>query len=263
MSPVTPSLQGKVALVTGASRGIGRAIARTLAEEGVDLALVARDAKRLDEVRAEIETLGRRAAIHAADLSDPAAPAAAVEATLAAFGRLDLLVNNAGGSRRGDFLELTEQDWADGFSLKFFGYVRMARAAWPHLAKAEGTIVNIAGLAGRSGSADFAIGGTINAGLGLLTKALADRGIADGVRVNTINPGTIETDRFAARLARHAAVHGLSRDAAYAALLEESGTRRFGSPAEVATLVACLASPRLGHLHGVIIDLDGGQNRSV
>src|SRR5690348_12901092 len=127
------NLSGKVALVTGASRGIGLAIARRLAEEGMAVAVGARDLEKLGGLGAEVEARGRRALVHAADLSEAAAPAAFVAAAVGHLGRIDLVVNNAGATRRGAFLELTEREWSDGFALKFFGAVRLCRASWPHL----------------------------------------------------------------------------------------------------------------------------------
>ncbi|HEX8253328.1 MAG TPA: SDR family NAD(P)-dependent oxidoreductase, partial [Thermoanaerobaculia bacterium] len=173
-------LQGKIAIVTGASRGIGQAIAEVLSSEGMKLVLVARSADDLERVAASLPGESR---VQAADLRDPAAPAKVVASAIDAFGRLDLLVNNAGATQRGDFLELTDETWADGFALKFFGAMRCCRAAWPHLVQTRGAIVNISGVGGRTGSAEFTIGGSVNAAVLNLTKALADRGIKDGVRV--------------------------------------------------------------------------------
>ena len=137
------ALTGKTALVTGASRGIGAAIAHELAKEGVNLCLVARDEEKLREVAASIHaTANVQTVIHAADLRMPDAGLRAVETATKAFGRLDILVNNAGATKRGDFFTLTEDDWQDGFALKFHGYVRLTRAAWPHLKRINGNIVN-------------------------------------------------------------------------------------------------------------------------
>jgi NAD(P)-dependent dehydrogenase (short-subunit alcohol dehydrogenase family) len=190
-------LSGKVAIVTGASRGIGRAIAQTLAAEGVQLVLAARSRDLLDELAME---LGGDCLVQAADLRQPEAPAAVVEAAIAHFGRVDVLVNNAGATTRGDFLELTDALWSDGFALKSFGALRFCRAAWPHLQASGGVIVNIMGVGGRTGSAEFTIGGSVNAALLNLTKALADRGVRDGVRVNAINPGSIAAERLQTRV---------------------------------------------------------------
>ena len=256
-------LAGQVAVVTGASRGLGRAIALKLAEEGMDVAIVARSKSLLETVQREIEAKGRRVLVHVADLREPAAAPAAIAAVTARFGKLDLLVNNAGATRRGDFLELTDEDWADGYALKFFGAMRMARAAWPHLKHSHGAIVNIAGVGGRTGSSEFTIGGSVNAALALLTKALADRGVADGVRVNAIHPGSIETERFEARVQRYSAAHNLPRDDAYQAMLAEHGIARFGRPEEIGAMVAILASRPIEFVHGAVIDMDGGQTRSL
>src|SRR5204862_5047018 len=152
-------LAGKVAIVSGASRGIGRAIAQTLAAEGMKVSLAARSKDLLEDLAKSLKT---DVLIQAVDLRDAGAAAAVVDATLKHFGAIDLLVNNAGATKRGDFFELSDADWADGFSLKFFGGMRLSRAAWPHLMAARGTIVNIIGVGGRTGNADFTIGGSVN-----------------------------------------------------------------------------------------------------
>src|SRR6202012_4374002 len=147
-----------------------------------------------------------------ADLRDPAEPARVVADTIARFSRIDLLVNNAGATKRADFFTLTEDDWQDGVALKFHGYVRMTRAAWPHLKAAKGNIVNIVGMGSRAGSAEFTIGGSVNVAILNFTKAMADIGVNDGVRVNAINPGLIETDRFNRNVERVMRDRSLSRE---------------------------------------------------
>jgi 3-oxoacyl-[acyl-carrier protein] reductase len=128
-------LRGKVALVTGSSQGIGRGIALDLARAGCDVMLTARGDEKLRAVAAEIAALGRRAAVHVADLTAANEPAGLIAALERSFGRLDILVCNAGSARRGDFFALTDQDWNDGFALKFFAHVRLCRAAWRLLAR--------------------------------------------------------------------------------------------------------------------------------
>jgi NAD(P)-dependent dehydrogenase (short-subunit alcohol dehydrogenase family) len=232
-------LSGKVALVTGANRGIGAAISAELAREGMHLCLVARDSGRLQEVaNSLIKTANIAVHIFAADLHDPAAPAQAIAEAVGHFGSLDLLVNNAGATRRADFFALTEEDWQDGFALKFHGYVRMIRAAWPHLRSSKGSIVNIAEIGSRTGSAEFTIGGSVNVALLNFTKAMADIGIQQGVRVNAINPGLIDTDRFTRNVERVMREHDLAREQALAFLLSSHGTTRVGMPEEVGCLVA-------------------------
>jgi 3-oxoacyl-[acyl-carrier protein] reductase len=257
-------LNGKVALVTGANRGIGAAIAAELAREGMHLCLVARDLCKLEQIADNLRTAADiDVHVVSADLRDPAAPEQAIAQAVGRCGRLDLLVNNAGATKRGDFFTLTEEDWQDGFALKFHGYVRMTRNAWPHLRESAGSIVNIVGIGARAGSAEFAIGGSVNVALLNFTKAMADIGIKQGVRVNAINPGLIETDRFTRNVARAMHEHGLSRDDALAFLISSHGTTRVGRPEEVGALVAYLASSRAGFIQGAIVDVDGGATRSL
>ncbi len=257
------NLTGQVALVTGASRGIGLAIAGRLAAEGMALAVAARDEAKLRTLAADVEGRGGQVLVFAADLSDPAAPSAFAAAAREHFGRIDLVVNNAGATRRGDFLALSEQDWADGFALKFFAAVRLCRAAWPHLVASRGSVVNIAGVGGRTGTAEFTIGGAVNAAVLNLTKCLADRGVRDGVRVNAINPGSIKTDRLAARIRQLAAERGIPEDEAAQEMTSRLGVARFGEPGEIANAVAFLASERAAYVQGAVLDVDGGQTRTL
>ena len=257
------NLAGRVALVTGASRGLGRAIALRLAREGMHVALAARDQAGLEANVREIETAGGKAIAIAGDLAQLDGAAKAVAATVEAFGKLNLLVNNAGATKRGDFLKLTDADWADGFALKFFGAVRAARAAWPHLQASKGMVLNIGGVGGRTGEAEFTIGGSVNAAVALFTKALSDRGIKDGVRVLAIHPGTFETERFEKRLQTFMDAHKLSAEDAYKGMLKEARVARFGKPDELAALVAMLASDQVSYLQGAVIDMDGGQTRAL
>lgn len=253
-------LNGKVAIVTGASKGIGRAIAEVLSVEGMKLVLTARSADLLKDLAGSLNT---ESLVQAVDLRDPAVPAKVVAATIEKFGGVDLVVNNAGATKRGDFLTLTDDDWADGFALKFFGAMRLSRAAWPHLKTRQGSIVSIIGLGGRTGSAEFAIGGSVNAAGMNLTKVLADRGVADGVRVNAINPGAIATERLQVRIRNFAREQGIGEAEAAIRLPHSMGIGRFGEPAEIARVVAFLASPQAAYLQGAVIDVDGGQTRTL
>jgi NAD(P)-dependent dehydrogenase (short-subunit alcohol dehydrogenase family) len=256
-------LAGKIAVVTGASQGIGLAIARRLAEEGMKVAVAARNPERLAKVAAEIVGRDGEALIFPADLREESAPARLVATTMERFGAIHLVVNNAGATKRGDFLTLTEAEWADGYALKFFGAVRLCRAAWPHLMTCGGSIVNIAGVGGRTGSAEFTIGGSVNAALLNLTKCLADRGVHDGVRVNAINPGYILTDRLTLRIERLAKEKGISMEQAQTLMAQQTGIARFGQTGEIADAVAFLASARAGYIQGSIIDIDGGMTRTL
>ena len=256
-------LENKVGLVTGASQGIGRSIALRLAAEGMSVAVSARNEENLRTLADEIESRNGRCFVYSADLSLPSTPGEFVTAAIQKFGKIDLLVNNAGATKRGDFLSLTEQDWVDGFALKFFGTVRLCRAAWPHLVASQGNIVNIAGVGGRTGSAEFTIGGSVNAAMLNLTKSLADRGLKEHVRVNAINPGYIRTDRLTVRIQRLAKEEAISEAHAEEQMIEKMSIDRFGEPDEIAAMVAFLASADANYCQGSIIDVDGGMTRTL
>lgn len=256
----TEELAGKVALVTGASRGIGKGIALELAVAGCDVVLAARDAAALARTAHEIEALGRTAAVHAADLTASTEPAGLLEAAVRAFGQLDILINNAGGAKRGSFFTLTEQEWSEGFNMKFFAHVRLCRLAWPQLKRAQGSIVFISGIGARAPVADYMIGASVIGASLAFMKGLADLGKHDGVQVNTVNPGSITTDRFRHRLAAIMRKTGLDEAAAIERHRAELDITRFGTPHDIAGMVRFIVSPRGRLLHGAAIDMDGGQS---
>ena len=197
--------------------------------------------------------------ILSADLTDHGQVEAVVGACRERFGRLDILVNNAGGAKRGDIFELSDDDWADGFALKFFAHVRLSREAWPLLRDAKGSVVAIAGIGARAPVADYAIGSAVCASCIAYAKALADVGKHDGVQVNVINPGSVRTDRMKHRIG--IIQNRLSMDEATA--LEhhrkELDITRFGQPEDIGALVAFIVSPRGRWIHGSSLDIDGGQ----
>ena len=227
--------------------------------------LTARDQALLDEVAAEVVGLGRLAAVCGIDLRAPTAVSKILEATLSAFGAIDIdiVVNNAGATKRGDFLQLTDEDWSDGFALKLHGAVRLTRAAWPHLKTRNGSVIMIAGVGGRTPGPDFTIGGAVNGALLSVTKALADIGVRDGVQVNAINPGYVRTDRLQARLRLRIRETRESLEQAEATMISEAGIVRIGEPKDIAQLVSFVVSPRARYLHGALIDADGGQTKAV
>ncbi|MBV9491576.1 MAG: SDR family oxidoreductase [Verrucomicrobia bacterium] len=259
----TKFLLGKSAIVSGGSRGIGCAIAKTLAACGAAVTVTARDAAALARVADEVRQAGGTAGVCALDLREVESAAKVVEATVEMFGGLDILVNNAGATKRGAFLELTEADWADGFALKFFGAVRLTRHAWPHLKRRAGSVVNIAGVGGRTPGAEFAVGGSVNGGILSLTKALAELGVQDQVQVNAVNPGAVRTERLNVRLRALSEKHGISLEEAAQRMVREAGTTRLGLPEDIAHLVAFLVSPHGRFLHGALIDIDGGETKTI
>jgi 3-oxoacyl-[acyl-carrier protein] reductase len=256
-------LKGKVALVTGSSRGIGRGIASALAEAGCDLMLTGTDAAALREAAAELKAHGGNTQSLAIDLRKDEAPSALIDATRRGYGRLDILVNNAGTTKRGDFLALTDADWADGFALKFFAHVRLARLAWPLLRDSGGSLVTIGGTSGRVPAAGFTIGSSVNAACAAFSKALADLGKTDGVQVNCIHPSYVETERFWRRIKADMERTGQNEAAVREWHRKDIGVTRFGTPADIAGLVAFLVSSRGRWLHGATIDMDGGEVRAL
>jgi 3-oxoacyl-[acyl-carrier protein] reductase len=252
-------LAGKVALVTGSSRGIGRGIALGLANEGCNIVVTARDDRALEEVASSVRSRGVKAAVTAVDLRDQGAAELLVKTARSEFGRLDILVNNAGATKRGDFIALSDQDWQDGFALKFFAHVRLARAAWPLLKERRGSIVTIAGTGACKPTAGFTIGSSVNAACAAFSKALADLGKQDGVQVNCIHPSIVDTDRQRGRIQAEMQRTGQSEATIRQQICREMGTTRFGTADDVANLVCFIVSNNGSWLHGASIDLDGGE----
>jgi 3-oxoacyl-[acyl-carrier protein] reductase len=252
-------LKDKIALVTGSSRGIGRGIATTLAAEGCDVMLTGRDQTALEEAAAEIRSKGRRAATSVLDLREKDAAEKLIQQVKREFGTLDILVNNAGATKRGDFLALTDADWEDGYALKFFGHMRLARAAWPLLKERHGSMITIGGTGARRPTAQFTIGSSVNAAAAAFTKCLADRGKTDGVQVNCIHPSVVETDRTRRRIKAEIERTGKSEKDIRGEILHEFNTIRFGTIEDVGNLVTFIVSSRASWLQGATIDLDGGE----
>jgi NAD(P)-dependent dehydrogenase (short-subunit alcohol dehydrogenase family) len=260
---VAVRLQGKTAIVTGSNRGIGRAIARALAAEGASCVLCARDQQKLASVEREIREAGGDASSLSLDLREQDAPLQLVELAVARYGRIDIVINNAGATKRGEFLELADDDFVDGFALKYFAAVRLLRAAWPWLRKGAGSVVNIAGVGGRTPGASFAIGGSVNAALLSLTKSIAAAGLREGIQVNAINPGAIRTERLEKRLSALAASRNISIAAAESAFVESEQVTRIGEPEDIANLVVFLVTTPGRFLHGALIDADGGATKTI
>ena len=238
-------LAGRVAIVTGGSRGIGRAIAQMLASEGVDVAICARQRQALDEAaKALAQDTGRRIMPIVADTMSSESVAHLVDATLTAFGRLDVLVNNAstpGGMVRGPLAEADDKTLLEDIDTKVVGYLRCAKAVAPHMQQRRwGRIINIGGLSGRrSGN----ISGLRNAAIVHLTKTLADELGAHGITVNLVHPGATRTERTDAETERRAASNAI---------------RRIVDASEIAQVVTFLASTKAANVTGVAIDASGG-----
>lgn len=256
-------LEGKVAIVTGGSKGIGRATALGLVNEGASVLVCARGQEALDETIAAAGHSGRdRIDALAADLTDPAAIKRVVARCIDRFGHVDILVNNAGSARTGEFLKLSDDAWLQDWTLKFFGYVRMAREVLPHMQRRHGgVIVNVIGAAALNPRGSYTIGGAANAALNHFTKALADESAQFGVRVVGINPGPILTERLLKM--RGGLTPSSANQSDDEALRRMTPLGRVGKPEEVADLVLFLASARAAFIHGANITIDGGMTRGL
>ncbi len=258
-------LAGRTAIVTGGSLGIGRAIARELAQEGVAVAIVARDAARLDAAASVIarQTNARCVAV-AADLTDPAQLEAAMAQAQAALGPVDILVNNAGATPMGRIGDTPDETWMKSINLKLMGYMRCARLLTPAMrARKWGRVVNIIGRSGHQPRPNYITGSAVNASLLSFTHALAAECAPDNVLVTGVNPGPIATPRWDAVVAQGAADMGRSADAENAAAIATVALGRLGTPEECAGLVAFLCSDRAGFITGTTIDIDGGGTRCI
>ncbi len=251
--------ENKVVVVSGGSRGIGRGIAAAFAGEGARTVLAASSQANLEAAAAAIEATGAaRPDICAADLRREEGCVEVLRFVEARHGRCDVLVNSAGATRAGAFLNLADELWQDGFALKFFGCVRLSRLFWPLLKAAHGHVVNVIGGAARTPDAEFLIGGAVNAAMHNFTKGLSALGKRDGVNVNAILPGMTETERVEQLFRQRAEATGTSIDEVRAALVAKDGLARLGKPEDVAALALFLCSERARHIQGTAIAVDGG-----
>lgn len=260
-------LTGKVALITGGSAGIGLACARVLHAEGVNVALVARDEARLRAAASLVgESAGDAAGILtiAGDLVQAETAPRAVRATLDRFGRLDILINNAGSARAGALLDLDDAAYLDAWRLKLLGYIRMVRAVAPTMiAQGDGRIINIIGGAGRTPSPTFLAGSTANAALINFTRGVSKQLAAHGIRVVAISPGSTATERAQRLAEQQAAASGRTVEEVRAATLRAIPLGRQVAPEEIAAMAAFAASERVPSLTGAEIILDGGQTPGI
>jgi NAD(P)-dependent dehydrogenase (short-subunit alcohol dehydrogenase family) len=256
-------VSGATAIVTGASRGIGRATAIRLANDFAHVAIVARTADALRDTARQIADRGAEPLRLACDLREAEAAKAVVATTLERFGRLDALVNIAGAVPQTDLFAMSDEEWNDGLALKFHGARRLTLQAWDALKTSRGAVVLTSGASALAPKAALAAVGTINAAISALAKAFSERGIADGVQVNSVLPGPVMTDRRRTMLAKYAAAHDLSPDDAKVHFAKESGISRYGQPEEIAELIAFLVSPAARWLTGSAVRMDGGEASAI
>ena len=241
-------LDGKVAIVTGAGRGIGAATARVFAQAGADVALVARTKEKLDEVAADIERAGRRATVTPLDVNDTAALADVVAGTVSELSRLDVVVNNAGGSMPRPFLDTSEGALERAFHFNVTTAFALSKAAAPHLLASNGSIVNISSAMGRLRDRGFVAYGTAKAALAHMTRLLA-ADLAPRVRVNAIAVGSVATSALEIVL---------TDDNLRTAMERQTPLKRLGRPEEIAYGALYLATPAGAYVTGKVIEIDGG-----
>ncbi len=256
-------MSGSVAIVTGASQGIGQATAIRLARDVSALILVARNRAKLEQTAKAVQTAGAETLVVDADLSQPDVAQTVVDQTLAAFGRIDALLNIAGGVPQTDLFEMTDAQWESGLALKLHGARRLTIAAWPALKAAKGSVVLMSGNSALFPKAPYAAVGTINAAIVALAKAFSDRGITDGVQVNSVLPGPVMTGRRRSYLLHWASLHNMTVAEATANFPKEAGIARYGEPEEIAELMAFLVSPGARWMTGSALRMDGGEVKSV
>ena len=258
-------LTGKTALVTGGSKGIGKAIARTLAREGVRVAICSRDKAALEAAAKEAAAGARGEVIAiAGDLSRADEVQRVAEDAVGHLGRLDILVNNAGAIRGGDFLKIPDEQWTGDWSLKLLGYIRMARAVFPQMqSQGGGRICNVVGAAARNPTATYLPGGAANAALINFTKGLADVGAPSGILVTAVSPAATRTERWDNLMIQQAAAAGKSVEAFRADIEKTYPLGRIATSEDIADVVTFLVSARASFITGICITVDGGASRGV
>ena len=252
-------LTGKHILITGGSKGIGLACAEAFLAEGARVSLVSRSEANLSRARESLVAHGAdRVQTQSADLTQPASAKAALDAAIASFGPVDVLVNSAGAAKRTPAPELSPQAWQDAMQAKYFSYIHMIDPVIKHMAqRGKGTIVNVVGNGGKVASPIHLAGGAANAALMLATAGLANAYASQGIRVNAINPGLTRTDRLTEGMAADARLQGIETEEAMKRAVAKIPMGRMAEPEEIARVVLFLSSDAASYVTGVNMSMDG------
>jgi 3-oxoacyl-[acyl-carrier protein] reductase len=257
------SAEKSVAIVTGASQGIGRATALRLARDFSAVVMAARDKDKLEATAADVRSAGAEAMSFDLDLRQAQSAEILVKGTVGHFGRIDALINIAGAVPQIDLFEMTDAQWDDGIALKFHGARRLTMCAWDALKASNGSVVLMSGSAAFSPKPAFAAVAAINAAINALAKAFAEQGIKDGVQVNSVSPGAVMTARRRAFFEKWVPAHDLTVEEAIKQFPEQAGISRFGKPEEIADLIGYLVSPTARWMTGAAVRMDGGEIKGI
>lgn len=255
--------QKSVAIVTGASQGIGRATALRLARDFSAVVLAARNEEELEKTAADVRSAGAETLVCALDLREPQAAAVVIARTLDRLGRIDALLNIAGAVPQIDLFEMADAQWEDGLALKFHGARRLTLHAWDALKSSQGSVVFISGSAALDPKPGFAAVAAVNAAIIALAKAFAEQGIQDGVQVNSVVPGAVMTGRRLSFMEHWAPQHGMTVAEATQQFPQKAGIARYGEPEEIAGLMAYLVSKEARWLTGASVRMDGGETKGI
>lgn len=256
-------MKPSVAIVTGASQGIGRSTALRLGKDFSVIVLAARNGEALNQVAASVKETGAEPLPLPLDLREPAAAKSLVDETLNRFGRIDALLNISGAVPQVDLLEMTDAQWDDGLALKLHGARRITVHAWNALKESRGSVVFISGNSAQAPKSAYAAVATVNAAILALARAFAERGIKDGVQVNSVLPGPVLTNRRRTYMENYAPAHKMSFEEAMQKFPAEIGISRYGQPEEIAELMAFLVSPHAKWMTGSAVRMDGGEIKGV
>jgi 3-oxoacyl-[acyl-carrier protein] reductase len=258
-------MPNKVAIISGASQGIGRAVAIKLVDVYSSLVLVARDEKELRHTANLVSEAAPTAKILilALDLLVPDAAEQVVSAALNTYGQIDAVINVAGAVAQLDPFKMTESQWDEAFGLKLHGARRLTVRAWDSLKATKGSVIFMSGNSAVTPKIGFAAVATVNAAIVAFSKAMAQQGIEDGIQVNAILPGPVLTNRRYNYLKRWAELHSTTPEKALEIFPSEAGIERFGKPEEIAGLIAFLLTPEANWMRGSAIIMDGGEIKST